>query len=449
MSAPEETILDESTTVTIHVRNDGSTAVTRTLAIDVGQETYEREVTLEPDEEARIEIDHAFASTGSQEVAVEGHSQSVTVLAPDALVLPETLPERAPPGATLLVPVTTPTGEVVTDAIVAIDGEETTTGADGMARVELPETDGEYELSATKAGRDRMSQEIQVVEGQERLLGAELEVTPRTGTPQTTPELTVTLVNHWTADRTQDVSVVSPTGEQTRTVTLAPGESRTMQRTLGEEGSDQQIPSGEYEIAVTADGEPIATKTYEVLNGDIDFEEISEGAQYQSGAALGQVIENTLGNIQLLLATMVALAGLMTIGSTTAAFAQAVHARHEAIAIHRSTGARPTRVLKLVVLDAFRLAIPAALLAAVVALVTIHLLDALELLSVFGVRFATGSGPVLVFSTLIGAVGIAVCSAVLALVPALRSSPTAVWSGTSRAGSSSDPDDDRRPNERS
>ncbi|MFC7008372.1 hypothetical protein [Halalkalicoccus salilacus] len=277
VSAPEETILDESTTVTIHVRNDGSTAVTRTLAIDVGQETYEREVTLEPDEEARIEIDHAFASTGSQEVAVEGHSQSVTVLAPDALVLPETLPERAPPGATLLVPVTTPTGEVVTDAIVAIDGEETTTGADGMARVELPETDGEYELSATKAGRDRMSQEIQVVEGQERLLGAELEVTPRTGTPQTTPELTVTLVNHWTADRTQDVSVVSPTGEQTRTVTLAPGESRTMQRTLGEEGSDQQIPSGEYEIAVTADGEPIATKTYEVLNGDIDFEEISEG----------------------------------------------------------------------------------------------------------------------------------------------------------------------------
>ncbi|MFC7008474.1 FtsX-like permease family protein [Halalkalicoccus salilacus] len=125
---------------------------------------------------------------------------------------------------------------------------------------------------------------------------------------------------------------------------------------------------------MTADGEPIATTTYEVLDGNVDLESISGEARYQSGAALGQVIENTLGNIQLLLATMVALAGLMTIGSTTAAFAQAVHARHEAIAIHRSTGARPMRVLKIVVLDALRVAIPAVLLAAILALVAIRLL---------------------------------------------------------------------------
>ena len=437
VSAPEEVVAGESTTVSVPVRNDGSTTATRTLAIDVGQETYERAVTLDPGEEDRIQIDHTFEEPGDQTVAVQGHSQTVTVLAPDALVLPETLPDRAPPGATLLVPVTTPAEEPIADATVTIDGEETTTDADGIARIPIPETEGQYELSATKAGQDGMTHELQVTEGQERLLGAELEITPRTGTPQTTPELTVTLVNHWTTDRTQDVNVVTPTGEQTRTVTLAPGESQTTDRTLGGADSDQQIPPGEYEIAVTTVDEPVATQTYEVLNGDIDLDEISEGAQYQSGAALGQVIENTLGNIQLLLATMVALAGLMTIGSTTAAFAQAVHARHEAIAIHRSTGARPVRVLKIVVLDAFRLAIPAVLLAAVVALLALYVLNALELLSIFGVRFAPGSGPVLLLASLLGAVGIAVCSATLALLPALRSSPTAVWQGDSQHGPSS------------
>ena len=449
MNTPREAVRGEPTTVTVHVRNDGSTTVTRMLSLDVGQTTYEREVTLEPDEEDRIEIEHAFESTGDQTVAVESHSQTVAVLAPDALVLPDTLPANAPPGETLLVPVTTPTDEPVADATVAIDGEETTTDADGMARIQLPESEGQYELSATSAGRDGATHEIRVADGQERLLGADLELEPRTGTPRTIPEATVTLTNHWTDERTQEVSVVSPTGERNQPVTLAPGESRTTEQTLGK--SDDQTPPGKYEIAVTADGEPIATTTYEVLDGNVDLESISGEARYQSGAALGQVIENTLGNIQLLLATMVALAGLMTIGSTTAAFAQAVHARHEAIAIHRSTGARPMRVLKIVVLDALRVAIPAVLLAAILALVAIRLLDALELLSIFGVRFATDAGPLILLVTLVGAVGIAVCSAALALVPALRSSPTAVWRGSSRSGASlgSRTDNESQPDRRS
>jgi predicted lysophospholipase L1 biosynthesis ABC-type transport system permease subunit len=144
---------------------------------------------------------------------------------------------------------------------------------------------------------------------------------------------------------------------------------------------------------------------------------------------------------------MVALAGLMTIGSTTAAFAQAVHARHEAIAIHRSMGASPVWVLKIVVLDACKLAIPATLLAAAVALVAISVLDRAGLLSVFGVRFATGAGPLLLLLALLGAVFIAVCSAVLALLPALSSSPAAVWHDTSRNGRSSRSSGDVRTDE--
>ncbi|MFC7008475.1 hypothetical protein [Halalkalicoccus salilacus] len=119
-----------------------------------------------------------------------------------------------------------------------MDGEETTTDADGMARIQLPESEGQYELSATSAGRDGATHEIRIADGQERLLGADLELEPRTGTPRTIPEATVTLTNHWTDERTQEVSVVSPTGERSQPVTLAPGESQTTGQTLGE--SDDQ-----------------------------------------------------------------------------------------------------------------------------------------------------------------------------------------------------------------
>ncbi|MFC6905827.1 ABC transporter permease [Halalkalicoccus tibetensis] len=428
--APETAASDESVPISVYLRNDESAAVTETLEIEAGDQTVEREVTLEPNKEAQIEINHTFDSTGSQTVAVGDHSQNITVLAPDTLVFPETLPAEAPPGETLLVPVTTPDDDPVSDATVSLDGVQATTNDDGIAQIELPETEGEYELSATQADQDSVSHEIEVIDGQQRLFGADLEITPQTGTPSTAPETTVTLMNHWMEGQTQEIQVNSPADEQTETVTLAPGESMSTDRTVGDGDAKQEIPPGEYQIEMTADEEPIATETYEVLDGDFDLESIAGDAQYQSGAAMGQLIDQTLGNMQVLFGTMIILAGLMTVGSTTAVFAQAVHARRKAIAIHRSTGARPIRVLRIIVLDACKLAIPAVLLAAIGALLTLFLLRAVGLLSVFGIQLTTDLSPVLVLLTLLGAVAIAVCSAVLAVLPALRSSPTAVWHGT-------------------
>lgn len=447
VSVPETAVSDESVPISVYVRNDESTTVTETLEIDAGEQTVEREVTLDPDEEAQIEVDHTFDSTGSQTVAVGDHSQEITVLEPDTLVFPETLPTEVPPGEPLLVPVTTPDDDPVSDATVSLDGVQATTNDDGIAQIELPEAEGEYELNATQGSQDSVNHEIEVIDGQQRLFGADLEITPQTGTPSTTPETTVTLMNHWTDEQTQEIQVTSPADEQTETVTLAPGESMSTDRTVGEGDAEQEIPPGDYQIEMTADEEPIATETYEVLDGDFDLESIAGDAQYQSGAAMGQLIDQTLGNMQVLFGTMIVLAGLMTIGSTTAAFAQAVHARQKAIAIHRSTGARPTRVLRIIILDACKLAIPAVLLAAVGALIALFLLNAGDLLSVFGIQLTTDLSPLLVLLTLLGAVVIAVCSAVLAVVPALRSSPTAVWHGTQDEKRSRKSDNDTRSDE--
>ena len=57
--------------------------------------------------------------------------------------------------------------------------------------------------------------------------------------------------------------------------------------------------------------------------------------------------------------------------------------------------------------------------------------------------------PGIVLLSLVGAIAIAVCSAALAVLPILRLSPTAVWSGTSnddayaRAGDTSHPNESR------
>lgn len=447
VSVPETAVSDESVPISVYVRNDESTAVTETLEIDAGEQTIEREVTLNPDEEAQIEVDHTFDSTGAQTVAVGDHSQEISVLEPDTLVFPETLPTEVPPGETLLVPVTTPDDDPISNATVSLDGVQATTNDDGIAQIELPETEGEYELNATQDNQESANHEIEVIDGQQRLFGADLEITPQTGTPSTTPEITVTLMNHWMDEQTQEIQVISPADEQTETVTLAPAESMSTDRTVGEEDAEQGIPPGDYQIEMIADEEPIATETYEVLDGDFDLESIAGDAQYQSGAAMGQLIDQTLGNMQVLFGTMIVLAGLMTIGSTTAVFAQAVHARRKAIAIHRSTGARPTQILRIIVLDACKLAVPAVLLAAAGALIALFFLSAAGLLSVFGIQLTTDLSPVLVLLTLLGAVAIAVCSAVIAVLPALRSSPTAVWHGTQDEKRSRKSNTDTVPNE--
>ncbi len=55
---------------------------------------------------------------------------------------------------------------------------------------------------------------------------------------------------------------------------------------------------------------------------------------------------------------LVDLSALSTVGSTAATFAQGVHARRQAIGVHRSTGATQWRVLRTILADIARIAIP-------------------------------------------------------------------------------------------
>jgi ABC-type lipoprotein release transport system permease subunit len=139
-----------------------------------------------------------------------------------------------------------------------------------------------------------------------------------------------------------------------------------------------------------------------------------------------------LGNLELLVATVLGLAALMTVGGTTAGFASAVQARRRTLGVHRAMGATPRQVLALVLADAVRIGVVATLLGLGLAAVVLGVLDAANLLTVYGVRVLSTVDPIVVAGSAAGALGLAVLGATLATVPMLWTMPSRLLSGSLR-----------------
>jgi ABC-type antimicrobial peptide transport system permease subunit len=146
-------------------------------------------------------------------------------------------------------------------------------------------------------------------------------------------------------------------------------------------------------------------------------------------SGIGQAIEVAFGNLGLLVGTLVVLAALMTVGGTTAAFAAAVAARRRTLGVYRATGATPARVARLVLADALRIGIVAAIIAVALASVALAGLGAADLLVVFGVRIGFPTPAVLLVCAA-GAVLLTLVAAGLALIATLRAPVGELLSGT-------------------
>jgi ABC-type antimicrobial peptide transport system permease subunit len=121
----------------------------------------------------------------------------------------------------------------------------------------------------------------------------------------------------------------------------------------------------------------------------------------------------------------------MTVGGTTATFAQAVHARRRTVGIHRATGATPWGVLRRVLRDAVLVGSVAALLATLLAQLGLLALSRLGYLTVFGVRLSPVLEPTVLLGCLVAAVGVTVLGATLATVGLLTVAPGALLSEVS------------------
>lgn len=409
LNAPRRVAQNETVPVRVRLRNVGADAATRTIEATFGERTRTRRATLDAGSQRTVEFSFDAGEAGDRVVRVGDATWTVRVRSPESLVLAP-LPERGPPNASLLVDVGTVAGSAVEGATVSIGDRLARTNADGEAWIRLPsssnrtDTDGTDRISELRvaAGERVATRQIRVAPGATREPAVRLATPDRIGTFGT-PRTRLRIRNPWTTASEHTIALGGPGVERSESVALQPGEGTTIAATLA------RRPPGEYSVQATV-GSTETTGQYRVAGDERLASAIASSGQV-GGAGPGGLVSRAFGNVWLVLGTLVALGTLMTVGSTVAAFADAVQARRGDIGIHRAVGAGPGRLARLVLADALRIGVPAAVASVVLAGVALQALSRLELLTVFGVRVAPSVSLWLVVPLALGGLLLALASA--------------------------------------
>lgn len=429
VSAPRVAEVNQSIPVTIAAENLEATNATRTITIHLGNSTQTRSVTLGPKATTNISVPVRASATGNRTLRVGSYSQSLQILPARALWLPTELPEQVPPNGTLYVPVVTPAEDPVPNATVTVGNRTQSTGNNGVAQIDLPADSGAYRLRASKGDRPVATHNLTVTPSARRQLSARLTITPKTGSVLERPEATVTVANPWNKTLTRRLVLISPVTTRERNVTLEPGATAQVNVEIFG-GSGQRASPGTYTVRLRSNGQSLAQSEYTVEGDQRLFSALASNGQYSGGAGIGQAIRSVFGNVQLLFATMLVLAALTTIGTTTATFTQVIHARRRAIGIHRATGASPRQVLTTVLKDVCLISLPAVVIALGLGIVAVTLFGQFDLLTLFGIRLSTATPAPVLLGIAMGAFGLSVLSAGLATIPFLARPPTELLSET-------------------
>lgn len=404
--------VDEPYALTVEARNFGDEATTRNVTVRAGDQTRTRTFSLAPGETASADLSFEFAEPGTYAIRADGVTKRVRVYDPRTLQLPEGYPTRAPPGSTLVVPATTPNGTLVSGATVTLGDRTRQTRSGGGAVVPVPSEPGEYALTIEKEGYASERHTLVVEEGAPQRLSGRIDVSPESGSQLTRPTVTVRVGNPWGRLLVRNVSLVTPGGTETRTVRLSGGEIQQITVPASDAGLNGTLAPGTYDLRVVSDGAVLATTTYEVTGDERVSSTVAFEGEYSQGSGIGRAVESVFGNVRALFLVMVVLAGASTVGGTAATFAHAVHANRRRIGIYRATGASRRQLLATLVRDAVTLALPATVVAFATAFACLHLLSWADVLVVFGIRLSVPLSPWLLVGSGVGALLLAVGSAV-------------------------------------
>ena len=421
LSGPGRITDGDTVNLTVAVRNVGNERADREVTVQYQGEQRTTTVAVPPGQERTGTVSFTATELGTANATAGEYTHSVTVVSPDAIEIPSQLPSQAPPGSGLSVPVVTKTGDRVSNATVTVNGPSLRTGSSGVAVVPLPREPGNYTITA-RSGDQTATHDIQIVRGTERELYGELSISPSSGSVLTAPTLRIGLANPWQEPITRDVRVVGPGVSRNRTVYMPPG--NVTQTRFSPDGGQGQ--PGTYTYRVTANGTTLTTAEYEVTGDRRLASAVASSGSYASGTPIERSVEGVFGNVQLILGVLVVLSALSTVGSTTATFAQGVHARRQAIGIHRSTGATQWRVLRTILGDIARIAIPATGLALGLSIVALQLLERAGWLVFFGFRLSARTPPTILAAIFLGGVSLALFGALVATVPYLTASPVSL-----------------------
>jgi len=380
LDAPATATTGSEVIVRLTVQNPLPDEQTVTIPVQYGAREQTASVTIPPYGQRRATVQFTAGEPGRRQVTADNVTTTVRVLHPDAVRI-ASLPQRAPTGSQPQLAVVGPNGNPA-NATVRVANHLCTTGNDGRLRLPLSEP-GTYTVVVTR-GESSTSRNITVAADASRRVSTSLTVTPTAPSVLTRPTARLRLENPWNQTLTRSITITSGDTSAQREVRLSPGVSETVQVALS------RAPPGEHTVRTTV-GDRRVTTTYPVRGDDrVTSVLATTGRRGETGTS--RAIAVAFGNLRLLIGTLLVLAGLMTVGGTTATFASAVHARRRTLGVWRATGADPLAVLRLVLGDTLRLGSVAAVISLLLATVALTVLAKLGYLTVFGVSLSPVPG---------------------------------------------------------
>lgn len=425
VEAPKQVVAGEPVTVTATVVNLGPEQTT-TISSRFGEDTQGQSVTLRSFEQKRVAFEFTAPEEGPATVSVGERETELQVVSPSALTL-RGVPDRVPPESRPRVQVVTAAGDPVPNATVTVGGNTASTTADGWVRLPIGDT-GNATVEVRKGARS-VSREISVMSSAERRPVVSLSVSPDSPSVLSTPRIRATLYNPWNRTLTPTVTLAAADDDTTQSVSLDPGARATVDLELG------HLAPGNYTASVQTRAGSLEERSFTVV-GDSRLAAALATSGSQSGSSgIGQAISTVFGNLQLVVGTLVGLAGVMVVGSVSAAFASAVHARRRTLGIFRATGATPFRVQRLVLADAVRLGGVAAILGVALGVALARVLEQAGLLTIYGIRLSIQPSLALIGGLAIASVGLVALGAWLATRSVVASAPATLLTGAEGAWS--------------
>lgn len=422
IDAPARVHANESLTAEVTVWNPTAEPIAYSLSTTLGGSQTTESVSLDADEQRTVTIELETPPAGEYTLDIGGIEQSVTVTETPSLEF-VALPDVAPPSEPVRVQVVESTGNPVTNARVSLANRTAETDTDGIAWIDTPATDGTHYVRAQTADQE-LNRSLRVADGEAPAAVVDVTLSPRSPTMFTQPTLAVQLTNPWQRSLETPVSIDGAGTDHRETVSLEPGESTTVTNTLSHQ------PPGSYTVDVTA-GDRATSYEYQVAGDERLTSALAAGGYYGGGGGgLGTAIEYAIGNLHVLLGTLVGLAAVTVVGATSAVLARAVSTRRRTLAIYRATGASPWRLLARIIGDAARIGLVASGGGFLVALVALEALAWSGQLTAFGIALDPRPTATVAGGVLGGGIALTCIAALVATVPMLRNPPATLLAGS-------------------
>lgn len=422
LSVTEPIPQNTSFVAAVTLRNEGIETTRASVPVRFADEQRDVSVDLPASRQRTVQVEFTAPPPGTYTLEAGNVTRDVQVVDPGTLVL-SGVPARVPPESNPLVTVTTATGSPVARANVTVGNRTVTTNENGHVRLPLS-TAGEIEVTARARG-ENVTRVITVTPDATRALSTTLQIRPTEPSLTTRPEARLALTNPWAETVNATVRIDGPGVSHERTATVRPGQRTVVSVRLA------QQPPGSYEVRASLRDQTVDTIEYRVT-GDRRIVSALATTGGRGTTGLSQGIEVLFGNFQLFVGALLGLAALMTVGGTTATFAQAIHARRRTIGIYRATGAPPRRILRLVLGDAARIGIVASAIAFGLALLGLQALDAMGYLTLFGIGLQPTPSLAVAVGTIAGALCVTLVGATITTLPLLYAPPAELLSGATK-----------------